>query len=66
MLKSSENTYTSTFICRLFADKEARPKRKHRKRYKEERPGRSFSEKQVFQFCLLSFWDLLGIIPLVF
>ena len=62
-LISSENTYTSTFICRLYPVKEARPKRKHKKRYKEEKPGHSIFEKTSFQFCLPSVWDLLRLIP---
>jgi len=42
--------------------KEARPKRKQRKRYKEEKPGRSvFGKKQVFQICLLLFWTYYGL-----
>jgi len=48
MLKSFENTYTSTFLCRLVAGKEARLKRKHRKRYKEEKPERSVFGKTSF------------------
>jgi len=53
MLKSTKNTYISTFICRLYAVKEARPKRKHKKRYKEEKPGRSVFGKTSFPvlFC---------------
>ena len=38
VLKSFKNTYKSTFILRLYTFKEVRPKWKHRKRYKEEKP----------------------------
>jgi len=47
-LKTFGNTYTSTFICRLYPVKEARPKRKHRKIYKEEKQGRSVFGKTSF------------------
>ena len=39
VLKSFENTYTSTFTRLLYPFKEVRPKWKHRIRYKEEKPG---------------------------
>ena len=47
-LISSENTYTSTFICRLYPVKDACSKWKHRKRYKAEKPERSIFEKTSF------------------
>jgi len=47
-LKSSENTYTSSFLCGLYPVKEARPKRKPGKRYKQEKPGRSIFGKTSF------------------
>jgi len=65
-LKSSENTYTTTFICHLYPDRETNPKGKHRKRYKEKNQDVLFTKKQVFQFCLLSVCDLLRLIPWVF
>jgi len=48
MLKSSENTYTSSFKSRLYTVKEARPKRKHEKKYKEEKQIHSVFEKTSF------------------
>jgi len=39
-LISFENMYTCTLICSLYPVKEVHPKRKHRKRYKEENPRR--------------------------
>jgi len=50
MLKSSENTYTSNFICRLYPAKEARPKRKHKKRYKNKSHDFLFSENKFLSF----------------
>jgi len=47
-LISFENTYTTTFICHFYPVKEARPKRKHKKRYKEERAGCFVFEKTSF------------------
>ena len=47
-LKSSANTYTSTFIYHLYLVKETCPKRKQRKRYKEEKRGRSIFGKTSF------------------
>ena len=47
-LKISENTYISTFICRLCPFIDARPKRKHKKRYKEEKPGHFVFGKTSF------------------
>jgi len=40
--------HTSNFICRMYLVKEARPKRKHRKINKKEKPGRSVFGKTSF------------------
>jgi len=47
-VKKFQKTYISTFICHLYPVKEARPKRKHRKRYKEEKSRRSVLGKINF------------------
>ena len=52
-LKNSENTYTSIFICCLYPVKEACPKIKYRKRYKEEKPWRFFWKKEFSRFFAL-------------
>jgi len=54
MQKSSENTCTSTFICRFVPFKEAHPKRKHRKIYYQEKSGH-------FVFRKTSFFVLIGL-----
>jgi len=66
MLKSSENTYRSIFICRLYPVKEACPKRKHKKRYKEKKPGRFVFGKTSFVVLFTLVWNLLCLIPWVF
>ena len=55
-LKSSENTNSSTFICRLYSVKEARPKRKHRKRYKEEK-ARTFCFRENKYSSFVCYWS---------
>ena len=54
MLITFENTYTSTFICRLYPVKVAHPKGKHRKGYKEEKRGRSVFGKNRFSSYVFS------------
>ena len=42
-----QKTYTSTFICCLCPVKEARPKTKHKRRYREEKSGRFVLKKKT-------------------